>query len=314
MGKEKSKWTEDEEDALLAGVRKHGPGKWKNILRDPEFAGVLSLRSNIDLKDKWRNLSVPADIQGSKDKVRTPKIKAAAFQLAAVAAAATTPSPSSVSSPVAPPLPRSGSSDLSIGDSCNMLIDAKNAPRYDGMIFEALSALKDANGSDVTTIFNFIEQKMYEVPEKRVLGSRLRRLAAQGKLEKVSQLKSGVSLEKLCVNNKKAKTLPRTQNLYRMNNNSFLTMRTPVPAARPKEANAKPRNSQGLTVSQEKIALASGTAAFKLYELDGKLEVLGGAVDDRARMTELAERAEIMLLLAEELHERCCRGEIVELN
>lgn len=50
MGKEKSKWTEDEEDALLAGVRKHGPGKWKNILRDPEFAGVLSLRSNIDLK------------------------------------------------------------------------------------------------------------------------------------------------------------------------------------------------------------------------------------------------------------------------
>lgn len=82
-------------------------------------------------------------------------------------------------------------------------------------------------------------------------------------------------------------------------------MRTPVPAARPKEANAKPRNSQGLTVSQEKIALASGTAAFKLYELDGKLEVLGGAVDDRARMTELAERAEIMLLLAEELHERC---------
>ena len=51
---------------------------------------------------------------------------------------------------------------------------------------------------------------MYEVPEKRVLGSRLRRLAAQGKLEKVSQLKSGVSLEKPCVNinNKKAKTLP----------------------------------------------------------------------------------------------------------
>lgn len=52
---------------------------------------------------------------------------------------------------------------------------------------------------------------MYEVPEKRVLGSRLRRLAAQGKLEKVSQLKSGVSLEKLCVNNKKAKTLPRVR-------------------------------------------------------------------------------------------------------
>ncbi|XP_018445003.2 telomere repeat-binding factor 4 isoform X2 [Raphanus sativus] len=293
MGKEKSKWTEDEEDALLAGVKKHGPGKWKNILRDPDFSTVLSLRSNIDLKDKWRNLSVPAEIQGSKDKVRTPKIKAAAFQLAA---AATTPTPSSASSPVAPPpLPRSGgSSDLSIGDSCNMLIDAKNAPRYDGMIFEALSALKDSNGSDVTTIFNFIEQKMYEVPEqfKRVLGSRLRRLAAQGKLEK-------------------------TQNFYRMNNNSFLAMRTPV-AAKPKEGNGRHRqtgNSQGgLTVSQEKIDLASGTAAYKLYEVDGKLEALSGVVDERERMTELSEQAEIMLLLAEELHERCCRGEIVELN
>ncbi|KAJ0257240.1 Telomere repeat-binding factor 4 [Hirschfeldia incana] len=295
MGKEKSKWTEDEEDALLAGVKKHGPGKWKNILRDPDFSTVLSLRSNIDLKDKWRNLSVPAEIQGSKDKVRTPKIKAAAFQLAAVAAAATSPSPSSLSSsPVVPPLPRCGSSDSSFDDGSNMLIDAKSGPRYDGMIFEALSALKDANGSDVTTIFNFIEQKMYEVPEqfKRVLGSRLRRLAAQGKLEK-------------------------TQNFYKLNSNSFLTMRTQVAAARPKEANARARqtaNSQGLTVSQEKIDLASGTAAYKLYEVDGKLEALSGVVDERERMTELSERAEIMLLLAEELHERCCRGEIVELN
>ena len=35
---------------------------------------------------------------------------------------------------------------------------------------------------------------------KRILGSRLRRLASQGKLEKVSQLKSGVSLESLALN------------------------------------------------------------------------------------------------------------------
>lgn len=59
--------------------------------------------------------------------MRTPKIKAAAFQLAAVAAAST-PSPSSNHSPV-PPLPRSGS-DLSIDDSCNFMVDAKNAPRF----------------------------------------------------------------------------------------------------------------------------------------------------------------------------------------
>jgi myb proto-oncogene protein len=157
MGNQKLKWTAEEEEALLAGVRKHGPGKWKNILRDPELAEQLSSRSNIDLKDKWRNLSVAPGIQGSKDKIRTPKIKAAAFHLAAAAAAAiVTPTHSGHSSPVAT-LPRSGSSDLSIDDSFNIVVDPKNAPRYDGMIFEALSNLTDANGSDVSAIFNFIE-------------------------------------------------------------------------------------------------------------------------------------------------------------
>ncbi|KAG2259552.1 hypothetical protein Bca52824_078846 [Brassica carinata] len=300
MGNQKLKWTEEEEEALLAGVKKHGPGKWKNILRDPDFADPLSNRSNIDLKDKWRNLSVPADIQGSKDKVRTPKIKAAALNLAAVAAAATstTPSPSSIPSPVAP-LPRSGSSDLNLDDSWNIMVDAKNAPRYDGMIFEALSALTDPNGSDVTTIFNFIEKK-HEVPPtfKRVLGSRLRRLAAQGKIEKVNQLKPG------------------TQNFYKMNGNSFVGMRTPV-VARPKEANVKPRqtNSQQVpTVSQEKVNHASGTAAFKLAEVEKNLESVKVAAADRDRMIKLAEQAELILLLAEELHEACSQGKIVELN
>lgn len=50
MGNQKLKWTEEEEEALLAGVSKHGPGKWKNILKDPEFAPYLTHRSNIDLK------------------------------------------------------------------------------------------------------------------------------------------------------------------------------------------------------------------------------------------------------------------------
>ncbi|CAH8391037.1 unnamed protein product [Eruca vesicaria subsp. sativa] len=300
MGNQKLKWTEEEEEALLAGVEKHGPGKWKNILRDPEFAFPLSSRSNIDLKDKWRNLSVPADIQGSKDKVRTPKIKAAALNLAAVAAAATSsPSPSSIPSPVAPaPLPRSGSSDLNVDDSWNNMVDAKNAPRYDGMIFDALSALTDPNGSDVTTIFNLIEKK-YEVPPtfKRVLGSRLRRLAAQGKIEKVNQIKAG------------------TQNFYKMNDNSFSGLRTPV-VARPKETNVKPRqtNSSVSTVSQEKVNHASVTAAFKLAEVERLLELVKGAAKERDRMIELAERAEIILLLAEELHEACSQGKIVELN
>ena len=90
---------------------------------------------------------------------------------------------SSSSSP-ATSLPRSASSDFSVDI---FVVDTKNAPRfvflfffsflccasintcigktsdellifrYDGMIFEALSALADANGSDVGSIFSFIE-------------------------------------------------------------------------------------------------------------------------------------------------------------
>ncbi|CAE5957766.1 unnamed protein product [Arabidopsis arenosa] len=291
MGNQKLKWTAEEEEALLAGVGKHGPGKWKNILRDPEFAEQLSSRSNIDLKDKWRNLSVAPGIQGSKDKIRTPKIKAAAFHLASAAAAAIlTPPHSAHSSPVAV-LPRSGSSDLSIDDSFNIVVDPKNAPRYDGMIFEALSALTDANGSDVSAIFNFIEQR-HEVPPnfRRILSSRLRRLAAQGKLEK-------------------------TQNFYKMNDNSLVTRPTLV--ARPKESNTKARqqaNSQGPSISQQMVAEASITAAYKLVEVENKLDVSKGASEEIYRLIKLAEVADDMLVIAREMHEECSQGKIMYLN
>lgn len=50
MGNQKQKWKAEEEEALLAGIAKHGHGKWKNIIQDPEFAPALANRSNIDLK------------------------------------------------------------------------------------------------------------------------------------------------------------------------------------------------------------------------------------------------------------------------
>lgn len=50
MGNHKQKWTAEEEEALKAGVKKHGMGKWKTILVDPDFATALTHRSNIDLK------------------------------------------------------------------------------------------------------------------------------------------------------------------------------------------------------------------------------------------------------------------------
>lgn len=50
MGAPKQKWTSEEEEALRAGVDKHGAGKWRTIQKDPEFGHCLSARSNIDLK------------------------------------------------------------------------------------------------------------------------------------------------------------------------------------------------------------------------------------------------------------------------
>uniref|UniRef100_A0A2P2L3J4 MYB transcription factor n=1 Tax=Rhizophora mucronata TaxID=61149 RepID=A0A2P2L3J4_RHIMU len=69
MGAPKQKWTAEEEAALKAGVLKHGMGKWRTILMDPEFSAALRLRSNVDLKDKWRNINVTA-IWGSRQKAK----------------------------------------------------------------------------------------------------------------------------------------------------------------------------------------------------------------------------------------------------
>ncbi|QHO49876.1 Telomere repeat-binding factor [Arachis hypogaea] len=52
--------------------------KWKNVLKDLQFPPFLTSRSNIYLKNKWQNLSVSNDTQGSKEKSRVPRIKAAA--------------------------------------------------------------------------------------------------------------------------------------------------------------------------------------------------------------------------------------------
>lgn len=50
MRKKSRKWTNEETEALRAGVEKHGFGKWTAILSDSQFASSFDNRSNIDLK------------------------------------------------------------------------------------------------------------------------------------------------------------------------------------------------------------------------------------------------------------------------
>ncbi|KAF5466419.1 hypothetical protein F2P56_016345 [Juglans regia] len=275
MGNQKQKWTAEEEEALLAGVAKHGPGKWKNILKDPDFAPFLTHRSNIDLKDKWRNLSVSTSGQGSKDKSRAAKVKTT------IAA----PLPNVQNSSPAAPLRHN--TDTVMDDPSNGTQEGKNAPRYNAMIFEALSAIEDKIGSDISAIVHFIERR-HEVPQnfRRLLSSRLRRLVAQGKLEKV-------------------------QNCYKIRKETVLGTKTPSP----KQRDVKPRQSlsSGLMTTSETVDDAANAAAYRVADAENKAYMAAEAVKEAERISKVAEDTDSMLQLVKEIYERCSRGEIVPL-
>ncbi|WJX86450.1 hypothetical protein P8452_68759 [Trifolium repens] len=245
MGNQKIKWTSEEEDALVAGIKKHGAGKWKTILLDPQFAPLLTSRSNIDLKDKWRNMNVYVTAQG----VRTPKPKVAA-----------TPS-----------------SDVVINEQ-----DVNTPPRYNAMVFEALSTLKDTNGSDLNAIASFIEQK-HQVPQnfRRTLSSRLRTLVNQEKLEKV-------------------------QNCYKIKKESSLVTKSPSS----KQKAVRPQ--QQSSASDDMLHFAADTAAYIVAEAENKSYLAVEAVKETERISRLAEENDAMLLLAEQLYEQCLRGETIK--
>ncbi|CAM8949878.1 unnamed protein product [Rhodiola kirilowii] len=175
MGNPKLKWTAEEEAALIAGIQKHGAGKWKNILTDPDFAPVFSKRTNIDLKDKWRNLMVSSTgHHGMKDKSQIPKLKSL---MASISANSQSTEPLAI-------VPHEATLDVVMEDAPNGTHDPKNAFKYTDIIVEAISAAP--NGLEIGAIFAFIEKKQ-EVPPnfRRVLSSKLRRLVTQGKLDKV---------------------------------------------------------------------------------------------------------------------------------
>ncbi|XP_019440128.1 PREDICTED: telomere repeat-binding factor 1 [Lupinus angustifolius] len=182
MGAPKQKWTSEEEAALKAGVVKHGVGKWRTILKDPEFSGVLYLRSNVDLKDKWRNLSVMANGWTSREKSRL-----------AVKRVHQTPRHDENSMAITLVVP----SDEEIADDKPFQLskDMMQLPgpkrsivRLDNLIVEAITTLKENGGSNKTTIASFIEDQYWAPPDfKRLLSSKLKFLTASGTLIKVKR-------------------------------------------------------------------------------------------------------------------------------
>lgn len=138
MGVPKTKWTEEEEASLRQGVDRYGPGKWRLIQKDPELGPFLGQRSNVDLKDKWRNLH-PEQVPANGDKKSAAKAK-------------------------------------------------EYLVKFDDMVFEAITILKEKGGSSITSILKFCEDHYVgQVPSKKQAAAKLKHLVHAEKIIKVKQ-------------------------------------------------------------------------------------------------------------------------------
>lgn len=148
MGAPKQKWTAEEEAALRAGVEKYGPGKWRAIQKDSKFGPCLTSRSNVDLKDKWRNMSVSANGLGS---ARKPLASTAGQGMLTLMEDAVSVNPLAV-------LPPGDDPYVVKRDSADTSGDRKSlGSRYDNMVFEAVAGLKEPYGSSNASIASYIE-------------------------------------------------------------------------------------------------------------------------------------------------------------
>ncbi|KAI3774662.1 hypothetical protein L1987_49221 [Smallanthus sonchifolius] len=204
MGAPKQKWTSEEEAALKTGVVKHGAGKWRTILKDPEFSSVLYLRSNVDLKDKWRNMSVMANGWGSREKARLALKRVHHVSKDDNPLALTSIDHSDEDSGDGRPLPSSSGSPQ-IGSSKRSMI------RLDNLIMEAINNLKEPGGSNKTTIGTYIEEQYWAPPNfKRLLSMKLKFLTQIGKLVKTKR-KYRIASANAITDSKKMPTMLRLE-------------------------------------------------------------------------------------------------------
>uniref|UniRef100_A0A1J3HVP2 MYB transcription factor n=1 Tax=Noccaea caerulescens TaxID=107243 RepID=A0A1J3HVP2_NOCCA len=182
MGAPKQKWTPEEEAALKAGVLKHGTGKWRTILSDLEFSSILKSRSNVDLKDKWRNISVTA-LWGSRKKAKLalkrtpPALKQDDNNTTALSIV-----PLANDEERANPTSPGGSG----GGSPRTHASKRSITSLDKIILEAITNLKEPRGSDRTSIFLYIEENFKTPPNmKRHVAVRLKHLSSNGPLVKI---------------------------------------------------------------------------------------------------------------------------------
>ncbi|PIA59142.1 hypothetical protein AQUCO_00400181v1 [Aquilegia coerulea] len=186
MGAPKQKWTSEEEAALKAGVVKHGSGKWRTILKDPEYSSILSLRSNVDLKDKWRNMSVTANGWGSREKARMA-LRRSQHTYRSDEESSECPDLDSDEEEEEEEIV--GAKPLTISNGMLQIASPKQSgSRLENLIIEAITSLKEPSGSNKTNIAMYIEDQYNTPPNfKRILSAKLKGLATNGKLIKVNR-------------------------------------------------------------------------------------------------------------------------------
>ncbi|KAH7416510.1 hypothetical protein KP509_14G095100 [Ceratopteris richardii] len=181
MGAPKQKWTAAEEAALKAGVKKHGLGKWRAILKDPEFTFILATRSNVDLKDKWRNMNIGIGGSFSREKSKTAS-RHKALKV--------------INEPLSP-LPLSlvqgeTSAHESYGASSHLLSsgspnDARPlGNRYMDMVIDSIVDLNSPNGASSEDIISSIEAaNLVPANFRKLLQVKLKEMVKDGTLLKV---------------------------------------------------------------------------------------------------------------------------------
>ncbi|KAK1375915.1 MYB transcription factor [Heracleum sosnowskyi] len=269
MGIQKQKWTGEEEAALKAGVDKHGPGKWKTILTDPDFKDALANRSNIDLKDKWRNLGIANIPLAWKKNDPVLAITGGSH--------ATAQNTNNALSPVA----------------ANGATNTPRTPQDSGimitrsMVLKAISSINDSKGSDFNAIASFMEQR-HEVPYnfRRYLSSMIRRLTLQGRLEKVEQ----------CYKIKNSGSSTKTPAPKARDVNPPAPKARDVNPPAPKARDVNPGTCENFDVSNpDTPGAAARSAAFWLVEAENKSILAAEAVEEAERVDVMLEECETTL-------------------
>ncbi|EFJ10871.1 hypothetical protein SELMODRAFT_426759 [Selaginella moellendorffii] len=180
MGAPKQKWTPEEEAALRAGVEKYGAGKWRAIQKDPKFGPVLKSRSNVDLKDKWRNLSACSGPGGPRSSKVLGLPSGGGMRKSMDAGL----SPLQIDPLGAFPDPAAYQEMREMAST-----PSETSPQsYDDFILEAIIVMKHPGGSSSAAIANFVEEHHMVPPNfRKLLNAKLKALTVQGKLMKVDQ-------------------------------------------------------------------------------------------------------------------------------